>query len=521
MTFYPTPPRSRSAPFMKREEATTKTHIKSEETSILWQPTKRSTCTPPLKTPPKSEVDDPILRVTSSPARESSSDEAYEVQANIPAERESAAARQSSRAPSNNEEEVDELDADNTDSSDVFTDVYSETDGAVGRFLRVPTAQEFQANSCRPIKNYHRKVLNHSARAATRVVHRHKKNMSLVGRALGLKHNPIRRAVLNEYEPPDDLSKDFDVLHPDFRIEFPPLPGWHPVDNTTASTSSKRKRAPKLLMQTEPESDEDQGRYLKPHTRARTTLGAAAPTRALRSSNGRAPVVLIQRKAPSAVDDPKPSLRSPSDQIRCPNANLATTGTALLSELPITSRPDSASSSTTHGSHGCTSLDVFLQNVGGYNLTELRPTFGTVGIKSMHDLFTLAQLPAARRSRTLTLTFEAHRVSKLQIISLANAIADLRPAPISSPSEQPAVASGFCHPTSIAMFLQDVGGFNLSDWSARFAEVGIVTMKDIAPLGRLPDARRQKILVDLLEPDTLTTLHLVSLSLSIADLVLS
>lgn len=125
-----------------------------------------------------------------------------------------------------------------SDSSALFTDVHSDTTGVVRRYLRTPTAQQFKANLSRPLKNYHRKVLNLQARAACRVVHRHVKNYSRVGRALGLKHNPIRRAVQNAYEPPDDISKDYAVLHPDFLIEYPPGPDA-PAPNTTPSTSLK------------------------------------------------------------------------------------------------------------------------------------------------------------------------------------------------------------------------------------------------------------------------------------------
>lgn len=65
----------------------------------------------------------------------------------------------------------------------------------------------------------------------------------------------------------------------------------------------------------------------------------------------------------------------------------------------------------------------------------------------------------------------------------------------------------------------DVGGFNLSEWTTRFADFGVVSVDELKPLGRLTDARRRKLLLDLLNPHTISTLHLVSLSLSIADLL--
>ncbi|KAJ7152221.1 hypothetical protein C8R43DRAFT_950831 [Mycena crocata] len=128
--------------------------------------------------------------------------------------------------------------------------------------LRTPTAQEFKTKLLRPFKIYHRKVLNHTARVAVCTVTRRAQNMSEVGRALCIQHHPTRKAVLNLYEPPGDVSRDFGVLRPDFRIEFPPIA----FQGSRLQRHSERlfqACSVKLLMESGIESDEDEDRYTK------------------------------------------------------------------------------------------------------------------------------------------------------------------------------------------------------------------------------------------------------------------
>ncbi|KAJ7075900.1 hypothetical protein C8R43DRAFT_1143736 [Mycena crocata] len=460
------------------------------------------------KARPKSEVNIDLLHV--SPAASEEADEPREHSTSSTAsELNIAAAAQSIRAASEDEEEVDQLDADDEDSdtSDLFTDVYSETEGAVGRFLRTPTAQQFHDKLSRPIKTYRRKVLCHEARAACRAVQAHADNMSQVGRALGVKHHQIRKAVLNQYKPPDDVSRDHNVLHPDFRIYFPPLPP-PPVTNSKPSTSSKRKRVPKSLIHAESQGErrltmKKIATYAYAWNRRERPRGASAHT-PLSNVRAPAPVVLVERKARSVGR----------------NAEPAAAGNPPPAHAPVQRCPASDPLFPTDASHSAPSIDCFLQDVGGYNLTRLSATFDAVGITSMHDLIRLAQLPAVRRVKTLTHIFDSYPdVTKLNVVSLAHTIADLRSSDFSASSQQPGVTSGSHPPPSVDIFLMDVGGFDLSHWRARFAEVGIVSIDDLRPLGRVPDTRRRQMLLDLLEPHPITTLHLVSLSLSVAELV--
>ncbi|KAJ7152229.1 hypothetical protein C8R43DRAFT_1127308 [Mycena crocata] len=241
---YPTPPLSRGGLPTKREHISVP-HLKREESKCILQQAASSFAS--ISSPNvqlKSEANIDLLHV--SPAAQPSSDEVDELREHSTTSTApepntaTAAASHSSRAASEEEEEVDQLDADDEDSdtSDLFTDVYSETEGAIGRFLRTPTAQQFHDKLSRPIKTYRRKVLCHEARAACRAVQAHIDNLSQIGRAFGVKHHQIRKAVLNGYKPPDDISRDHEVLHPDYRIHFPPLPP-PPVTNTKPSASSK------------------------------------------------------------------------------------------------------------------------------------------------------------------------------------------------------------------------------------------------------------------------------------------
>ncbi|KAJ7112875.1 hypothetical protein C8R43DRAFT_1138796 [Mycena crocata] len=155
----------------------------------------------------------------------------------------------------------------------------------------------------------------------------------------------------------------------------------------------------------------------------------AAPPRTLRSSNVRAPapVVLVERKAPQrwGAMQSRPRLEIPRLLTPCP------TLPRLRPSFPDGRVPP------------CPQHRLFSARC----------------IQSMHDLIRLAQLPAVRRVKTLTHIFDSYPdVTKLNVVSLAHTIADLRSSDFSASSQQPGVTSGSHPPALSGHFLMDVGG---------------------------------------------------------------
>ncbi|KAJ7178540.1 hypothetical protein C8R43DRAFT_1117916 [Mycena crocata] len=100
----------------------------------------------------------------------------------------------------------------------------------------------------------------------------------------------------------------------------------------------------------------------------------------------------------------------------------STVGVANLEAADVTAAvasPDAA------GQEGVSPLEVFLQDIGKFNLQKWSDTFVKLGFTSMDEIWTLSQLDEDRLERTLRRLFKPVGLSPLLTISLLYAIKDL------------------------------------------------------------------------------------------------
>lgn len=48
-------------------------------------------------------------------------------------------------------------------------------------------------------------------------------NYTKIAVIFGITHNRVRKAVLNDYAPPDNVDEDYDAAGQEFMDEYPPL----------------------------------------------------------------------------------------------------------------------------------------------------------------------------------------------------------------------------------------------------------------------------------------------------------
>ncbi|KAJ7701884.1 hypothetical protein B0H17DRAFT_1327498 [Mycena rosella] len=85
--------------------------------------------------------------------------------------------------------------------------------------------------------NSHLVKLDRKGRAICRIVYLYIKSYTKIGLIFGITHTRARKAVLNDYAPPDDLAEDYAQAGHEFKDEYPPLSDKRPSD------SRKRQRS--------------------------------------------------------------------------------------------------------------------------------------------------------------------------------------------------------------------------------------------------------------------------------------
>ncbi|KAJ6511501.1 hypothetical protein C8R47DRAFT_1095280 [Mycena vitilis] len=85
--------------------------------------------------------------------------------------------------------------------------------------------------------------LDRKGRAICRIMHPYLGNYTKIANIFGITHTRIRRAVLNDYSPSDDVTEDYDYAGKDFKDEYPPrLKKFH----GHSQPAGKRSRSPEL-----------------------------------------------------------------------------------------------------------------------------------------------------------------------------------------------------------------------------------------------------------------------------------
>ncbi|KAJ7105789.1 hypothetical protein C8R43DRAFT_1140763 [Mycena crocata] len=299
-------------------------------------------------------------------------------------------------------------------------------------FLSNPTAQEFKDGVFLPRVDYYRLVLDRTARAICRRLHPHNFNLVDLGKVYGLNHNPIRKAVLNAYRPPDNIDEDPSYLPEDILRTYcylPPIPlKQSPVrrkavtptprrisqsSTTQRATRSRAKPSqPRQFHQPDAPDGEEHSQGKRQRAVEDDRVGRAA--KITKTSTMHPPPSLVEEHPlprgavpPSSAEDMEPHV---------PIATPLPSGSAPPSQLPHSSSMSVDAA-----------LQQFLSNVRLFNMSEWSQQIVETGFKSMRQVRTLAAYSKADLKETIDDLFKLPEggMTKLERVSLMNAIADL------------------------------------------------------------------------------------------------
>ncbi|KAJ6605380.1 hypothetical protein DFH09DRAFT_1300110 [Mycena vulgaris] len=133
------------------------------------------------------------------------------------------------------------------------------------KYLINPTPWNFENNERlkpvpgRPVLPINRclRALNPTGRAICRLMTQHKWEVPDLAYIFNIPQSSILKAVKNSYDPPDDLSEDYDLVGPEFRQKFPPKPLQRGSVPPTPgpSTAFKREHSVIYILDSDDEND--------------------------------------------------------------------------------------------------------------------------------------------------------------------------------------------------------------------------------------------------------------------------
>ncbi|KAJ7178792.1 hypothetical protein C8R43DRAFT_942392 [Mycena crocata] len=287
-------------------------------------------------------------------------------------------------------------------------------------FLSNPTAQEFMDSVFLPRVDYFGLVLDRIARAICRRLHPHNFSLVDLGKVYGLNHNPIRKAVLNAYNPldadpfclPEDILRAYRYLPP-IPLKQPPvrrkavIPTRRRISQSSTTQRATRTRAKPSQRRQFHHPDAPDGEEHSQGKRQRAVeddrVGRAL--KFSKTSTMHHPPSLVEKHLlphgtvpPSNTEDIQPHV---------PIANPL--------PIPHSSMSDAAT------------LEQFLSNVRLFNISQWSQRVVQTGFKSMREVRILAPYSKDNLKETIDDLFELPEggMTKLERVSLMNAIADL------------------------------------------------------------------------------------------------
>ncbi|KAJ7171844.1 hypothetical protein C8R43DRAFT_944399 [Mycena crocata] len=296
-------------------------------------------------------------------------------------------------------------------------------------FLSNPIAQEFIDRVFLPRVDYHRLVLDRTARSICRRLNPHYFNLVDLGRVYGVNHNPIRKAVLNAYKPADNINEDPSYLPADILRSFPyipPIPLKQPrVTKKTVAQASRRiaqlyptERTTRARAKPPPPRESDHvdtsdGEEHHQGKRQRRAEGVriGRAVKITKTTNMHSPAILAgKHPLPDSIVPPANAEQGFGAGTAGPSSS------ALPSELP---HPTTSS--------GDAALKQFLSSVRRFNMTDWNELIVETGFKSMREVRTLASYCKDDLKETIDDLFKLPEggMNKLERVSLMNAIADL------------------------------------------------------------------------------------------------
>ncbi|KAJ7503464.1 hypothetical protein B0H11DRAFT_2357766 [Mycena galericulata] len=303
--------------------------------------------------------------------------------------------------------------------SDSGSSSRSREDQEASDTIKNPTCRQFKHNilalqTSSKLRRSQTRVLDRTGRAICRIVHPYLNNYTKIAAVFGITHTRVRRAVLNQYTPPDDVLKDYEYAGQEFRDGYPPLPDEETRTSTTPSDtrqvsleiddiSYRRANQPEIA----------DGRVKKVTNNChvpRSQVYVELPTR--KRPDPRQFVGGKSHKRPRS-----PELDSASNK----RAKEDPPAKQIAQEAPHIESPSTAPE--------LDAIRRFLENIGGFDLSHWQDTLSKKGLRTMDDLSKLgASLDETRLVKTLTRLFADQQLPEVHILLLADALADLTKA---------------------------------------------------------------------------------------------
>ncbi|KAJ7776588.1 hypothetical protein DFH07DRAFT_980821 [Mycena maculata] len=268
----------------------------------------------------------------------------------------------------------------------------------------VPVVQNVSASS----SSGHGLKLDRKGRAICRIVHPYFQNYTKIAYIFGIAHTRIRRAVLNEYMCPDDVTEDYQHAGKEFEHEYPQLSD----DESESQSEGFNQRGISLEIDKIPKQPEA---CLEATTKSTNTMP-------------RRQVELSPRPRPgqSESDPPKVQKRPRSPEMNTVSPKRTKQDETSNRGAKVNQKAAHAESSPrTTVDSASVPVRNFLQNIGGFDLSRWQETLSKKGLGTMDDLTTLASLEESRLVKTLTRLFADQQMPEVHVLLLADALADL------------------------------------------------------------------------------------------------
>ncbi|KAF7366604.1 hypothetical protein MSAN_00918200 [Mycena sanguinolenta] len=323
--------------------------------------------------------------------------------------------------------------------------------GASSAFLGAYLALREQGGLKPPLEQTRPLLLpNTLAALICRIVHSHKKNITLLSDVFGVNHTAIRSAILNDYVNPDDKEQDYACAGPEFKTAYPPkvykalrqgrLENGQPVlksRQVTRSLSETFELPSIAYIRTDSrELDDVQPRSVsasaaKKRLPVKKRRPSATSRQATRSPTKRSPIKTSQLAQLAHAhtdirqqhDVPQRAGLSSAVNTRRRCSTFSSDDIPLADRPPVQKRVCHVQTSTP------TSCDVppsttfidFLANVQGYDLSSHQHSFEVNGLCTVEDLQKLGVVGERCRVKTLQLIF-ADIMTPVEIAVLAYAL---------------------------------------------------------------------------------------------------
>ncbi|KAJ7076952.1 hypothetical protein C8R43DRAFT_966145 [Mycena crocata] len=322
-----------------------------------------------------------------------------------------------------------------------------------------PTAKQLQEGFHAPVKNYGSvNMVDRLSCARLHVAFHHIQNLSALGRAYGLAHNPISSIVYNELWPPDNIADDHELVGLEFLHAFPATsspqlikrPTRRPSTNSKSTVHPAKARTSwrklnsvthqrRTCLPEDPSHEEDEEDSTNEQCLS-CEIDDVSSTHALLHSKSEPGLSVI----PAGTFALFVATQAAWNAVMNGGVTLSPDATASTG-VPLSSAEVSQQASSAAASNGATAspveteqqpssteqevpaaLSAFLQDVGLFDMSKWGTTLVKLGIKSMDEVRMVARLDNDWLLRTLERLLLPVNMSPLFVVSLAETFKEIR-----------------------------------------------------------------------------------------------